>query len=46
MIDGEKLVPRPKLTFLQVKWPECGNEQLVLSSVTTNVVPTLLIEMT
>ena len=37
MTEWEKLIPRPRSAFLQVKCPECGNEQLVFSSVATKV---------
>ncbi|MGQ9514199.1 MAG: 30S ribosomal protein S27e [Thermoproteota archaeon] len=31
MSEWEKLFQQPRSTFLQVKCPECGNEQLVFS---------------
>lgn len=27
----EKIIPKPKSNFLQVKCPECGNEQIIFS---------------
>jgi len=37
MSEWEKLVPRPRSSFLQVKCPECGNEQLVFSCASIKV---------
>jgi small subunit ribosomal protein S27e len=37
MSEWEKLIPHPRSVFLQVKCPECGNEQLVFSSTATKV---------
>ena len=31
MSEWEKLIPKPKSRFLQVKCPECGNEQIIFS---------------
>jgi len=37
MSEWEKLLPRPKSKFLRVKCPDCGNEQVVFSHVTSTV---------
>ncbi|MBO3803715.1 MAG: 30S ribosomal protein S27e [Candidatus Brockarchaeota archaeon] len=37
MSEWEKLVPRPRSAFLQVKCPDCGNEQRVFSCASTRV---------
>jgi len=37
MSEWEKLIPRPRSTFLRVKCSECGNEQIVFSHA-TNIV--------
>ena len=37
MSDWNKLIPKPKSTFLRVKCPKCGNEQLVFSNVVNQV---------
>jgi len=37
MTEWDKLIPRPKSAFLQVKCSQCGNEQLVFSSAATKV---------
>ena len=37
MSEWEKLLPRPKSKFLRVKCPDCGNEQVVFSHVTSVV---------
>ncbi|RJS84591.1 30S ribosomal protein S27e [Candidatus Bathyarchaeota archaeon] len=37
MSEWEKLIPKPKSRFLQVKCPECGNEQIVFSHATIRV---------
>lgn len=41
MAEWEKLIPRPKSTFVKVKCLKCGNEQIIFShavnSVTCNV---------
>lgn len=31
--EWEKIIPKPRTTFLQVKCPDCGNEQVVFSHV-------------
>jgi len=33
----EKIIPKPKSVFLQVKCPDCGNEQTVFSHVASIV---------
>ncbi len=33
----EFLLPRPKSKFLRVKCPKCGNEQIIFSHATTNI---------
>lgn len=33
----EKIIPKPKSNFLQVKCPECGNEQIIFSHVASIV---------
>jgi len=35
MSDWEKLIPRPRSSFLRVKCPGCGNEQMVFSHATS-----------
>ena len=37
MASWEKIIPRPRSTFIKVKCPECGNEQIIFSHSTTNV---------
>ena len=37
MSDWDKLIPRPKSKFLQVKCPDCRNEQTVFSNVASFV---------
>jgi len=37
MSEWEKLLPRPKSKFLRVKCPDCGNEQVVFSHITSTV---------
>ena len=37
MSEWEKLLPRPKSKFLRVKCPDCGNEQVVFSNITSTV---------
>jgi small subunit ribosomal protein S27e len=32
MSDWERLIPRPKSSFVRVKCLKCGNEQIVFSS--------------
>jgi small subunit ribosomal protein S27e len=31
----EKIVPKPRSVFIQVRCPDCGNEQIVFSHVVT-----------
>jgi len=33
----EKVIPKPKSVFLQVKCPDCGNEQTIFSHVASVV---------
>ncbi|MEM1515260.1 MAG: 30S ribosomal protein S27e [Candidatus Bathyarchaeia archaeon] len=33
----EKVIPKPRSNFIQVKCPECGNEQITFSHATTIV---------
>jgi len=33
----EKIIPKPRSNFLQVKCPDCGNEQITFSHATTVV---------
>lgn len=33
----EKIIPKPRSYFVQVKCPECGSEQITFSHVTTIV---------
>ena len=35
--DWEKLIPRPRSSFVRVKCPKCGNEQIVFSNVVNKV---------
>jgi small subunit ribosomal protein S27e len=37
MTEWNKLIPKPHSTFLRVKCPKCGNEQLLFSN-TVNIV--------
>ena len=37
MSDWNKLIPKPKSSFLRIKCPKCGNEQLVFSNVVNQV---------
>ncbi|MDH5440554.1 MAG: 30S ribosomal protein S27e [Candidatus Bathyarchaeia archaeon] len=37
MSEWEKLIPKPRSTFLRVRCPDCGNEQVVFSHVATIV---------
>jgi len=37
MSEWERLLPRPRSKFLRVKCPDCGNEQVVFSQVTSVV---------
>ncbi|MEM1586594.1 MAG: 30S ribosomal protein S27e [Candidatus Bathyarchaeia archaeon] len=33
----EKIIPKPRSNFIQVKCPECGNEQITFSHATITV---------
>lgn len=33
----DKMIPRPRSTFIKVKCPDCGNEQILFSHSTTVV---------
>ncbi|RLI11495.1 30S ribosomal protein S27e [Candidatus Bathyarchaeota archaeon] len=33
----EKIIPKPKSRFLQVRCPDCGNEQIIFSHVASIV---------
>jgi len=35
--EWSKIIPKPRSVFLQVKCPDCGNEQIVFSHVATVV---------
>jgi small subunit ribosomal protein S27e len=37
MNGWERLIPRPRSVFLQVKCPDCGNEQSIFSHVASIV---------
>ena len=37
MSEWEVLIPRPRSVFLRVRCPDCGNEQIVFSNITTIV---------
>jgi small subunit ribosomal protein S27e len=37
MAEWEKLIPRPKSSFLRVKCLKCGNEQMVFSHAVNRV---------
>jgi small subunit ribosomal protein S27e len=37
MFEWEKLLPRPRSSYLKVKCPKCGNEQIVFSSAVNKV---------
>ena len=37
MSDWEKLIPRPRSSFVRVKCLKCGNEQVVFSSAVNKV---------
>ncbi|MDX1813181.1 MAG: 30S ribosomal protein S27e [Candidatus Bathyarchaeia archaeon] len=37
MSEWNKLIPKPKSSFLRVKCPKCGNEQLLYSNATNKV---------
>ena len=38
MSDWEKLIPRPRSSFIRVKCPKCGNEQIVFGSAVNKVI--------
>jgi small subunit ribosomal protein S27e len=48
MSDWERLIPRPRSSFIRVKCSKCGNEQVVFGSavnkVNCNVCGTMLAE--
>jgi small subunit ribosomal protein S27e len=50
MSELNKLIPKPSSTFVRVKCPKCGNEQLIFSNavniVTCNVCSNVLAEPT
>jgi small subunit ribosomal protein S27e len=50
MSEWNKLIPKPSSTFVRVKCPKCGNEQLIFSNavniVTCNVCSVVLAEPT
>jgi small subunit ribosomal protein S27e len=50
MSEWNKLIPKPSSTFVRVKCPKCGNEQLIFSNavnkVTCNVCSNVLAEPT
>lgn len=37
MSEWEKVIPKPRSSFLRVRCPDCGNEQVVFSHVATMV---------
>ena len=37
MTEWNKLIPKPSSSFLRVKCPKCGNEQLVFSNTVNKV---------
>ena len=37
MAEWEKLIPRPRSSFVRVKCPKCGNEQIIFSSAVNKV---------
>jgi len=37
MSEWEKIIPKPKSSFVRVKCPDCGNEQVVFSQATATV---------
>ncbi|MEM0008250.1 MAG: 30S ribosomal protein S27e [Candidatus Bathyarchaeia archaeon] len=37
MAEWEKLIPRPKSTFVRVKCLKCGNEQIIFSHAVNRV---------
>jgi small subunit ribosomal protein S27e len=50
MSEWNKLIPKPSSSFVRVKCPKCGNEQLIFSNavnqVTCNVCSVVLAEPT
>jgi len=50
MSEWEKVIPKPRSSFLRVKCPDCGNEQIVFSHIATivhcNICGALLAEAT
>jgi small subunit ribosomal protein S27e len=50
MSEWNKLIPKPSSTFVRIKCPKCGNEQLIFShavnEVTCNVCSATLAEPT
>jgi len=38
MTDWEKLIPRPRSSFLRVKCLKCGNEQVIFSNSVNRVI--------
>lgn len=37
MSDWEKLIPRPRSSFVRVKCQKCGNEQVIFGNATNRV---------
>ncbi len=37
MSEWEKLIPKPKSSFIRVKCPDCGSEQVVFSNIAMDV---------
>lgn len=37
MAEWENLIPRPRSSFIRVKCPKCGNEQIVFSRAVNRV---------
>jgi len=37
MTEWNKLIPKPRSTFLRVRCPKCGNEQLLFSNAVNRV---------
>ncbi|MEM2321379.1 MAG: 30S ribosomal protein S27e [Candidatus Bathyarchaeia archaeon] len=50
MRTWEKIIPKPRSNFIQVKCPECGSEQITFSHATTivrcNICGSVLVEPT
>lgn len=50
MSEWEKIIPKPRSSFLRVRCPDCGNEQIVFSHVASlvhcNICGALLAEPT